>query len=120
MTYNEITEIMCKVHDPRKLALEKASAYEEYIVQKLQEITAEVARICGNMRSTQICELDDVHDFVRKYCFPSYAGDYTGDNNTVINFGYGGNDMDIAQAITTIFSLYAVAYGEEDSNNANE
>ena len=120
MTYDEITKIMCKVHDPKELAIEKASSYEEYIIQTLKEITAEVARICGDMRATGICGFDDVHNFIKKYCFISRAGDYTGSNNKVINFGYGGNNMDIAQALTTILGLYAFAYDEEDNDNANE
>nr|DAH38976.1 MAG TPA: hypothetical protein [Caudoviricetes sp.] len=120
MTYDEITKIMCKVHDPKEVALNKAFSYGVYIIQTLKEITAEVARICGDMRSTHICEPDDVRNFINKYCFISRAGDYTGSNNRVLNFGYGGNNMDIAQALTTILGLYAFAYDEEDNDNANE
>lgn len=120
MTYDEITEIMCKVHDPKEVALNKAFSYGVYIIQTLKEITAEVARIFAVMRATGTCGFDDVHNFIKKYCFNSYAGDNTGDNNRVINFGYGGNNMDIAQALTTISGLYAFAYDEEDNDNANE
>ena len=120
MTYDEITKIMREVHNPKKIAFDKAFSYEMYIIQTLKEITAEVARIFANIRATHICELSDVHNFIKKYCFNSYAGDNTGDNNRVINFGYGGNNMDIAQALTTISGLYAFAYGEEGNGNANE
>lgn len=116
MNYDEITKIMCKVHDPKEVALNKAFSYGVYIIQTLKEITAEVARIFAVMRATGTCGFDDVHNFIKKYCFNSYAGD----NNRVINFGYGGNNMDIAQALTTISGLYAFAYDEEDNDNANE
>ena len=120
MTYDEITKIMCELHDPKEVALNKAFSYGVYIIQTLKEITAEVSRIFAVMRAKGTCGFDDVHNFKKKYCFISRAGDYTGDNNRVINFGYGGNNMDIAQALETISGLCAFAYDEEGGDNANE
>lgn len=72
------------------------------------------------MRATHICELSDVHNFIKKYCFISSAGNSTGGKNRIIDFGYGGNYMDIAQALETISGLYAFAYDEEGGDNADE
>lgn len=35
MTYDEITKIMREVHDPKKIAFDKAFSYEVYIIQTL-------------------------------------------------------------------------------------
>lgn len=120
MTYDEITEIMRKEFDPKKLAIEKARAYETYIIQILKDCEVVIPCLFSKIRSMEICDRTELYDFIGKYCFESQSGDYKGDENTVIDFGYGGNCMDIAQALTTIFSLYEFAYGKEDNSNANE
>ena len=120
MTYDEITKIMKKVHDPKELAKEKARAYETYILQILKNVEAIIPCLFSKIRSREICDRTELYDFIGKYCFNSKAGDYMGDITTVIDFGYGGNNMGIAQALTTILGLYAFAYDEEDNNNADE
>ena len=120
MTYDEITKIMRRGYDQKELAIEKARAYETYILQILKNVEVIIPCLFSKIRSREICDRTELYDFIGQYCFNSKAGDYMGDNNTVIDFGYGGNKMDIAQALSTIFELYEFVYGKDDNNNANE
>lgn len=101
MKREELSKIMNKTIDPKQLALEQAEAYKGYICNKLSELIAEVA---------DVSEITDVKKFAEKYCFDSQSGDYAGQDNCVIDFGYKDN-ADIVEALTKIVSLYRYAKG---------
>lgn len=95
----ELSKIMNRTIDPKQLALEQAEAYKGYICNKLSELIAEVADVSENT---------NVKKFEEKYCFDSQSGDYAGQDNCVIDFGYRGN-ADIVEALTKIVRLYRYA-----------
>ncbi len=101
MKKDELSKIMNKTIDPKQLALEQAEAYKGYICNKLSELITEVA---------DVSEITNVKKFAEKYCFDSLSGDYGGQDNCVIDFGYRDN-ADIVEALTKIVSLYKYAKG---------
>jgi hypothetical protein len=101
MKKDELSKIMNKTIDPKQLAFEQAEAYRGYIYSKLSDLMAEIADVDENT---------DVEKFAEKYCFDSSSGDYMGQDNCVIDFGYGDN-ADIVEALTKIVSLYRYAKG---------
>lgn len=101
MKKEELFKIMTRTIDPKQLALEQAEAYKGYICNKLSELIAEVA---------DVDEHTDVEKFAEKYCFDSQSGDYGGQDNCVIDFGYK-DYTDIVEALTKIVSLYRYAKG---------
>lgn len=101
MKKDELFKIMNKIIDPKQLALEQAEAYKSYIHSKLNDLMAEIADVDENT---------DVEKFAEEYCFDSSSGDDWGQDNCVIDFGYGDN-ADIVEALTKIVSLYRYAKG---------
>ena len=101
MKKDELSKFMNKTIDPKRLALEQAEAYRDYIYSKLSDLMAEIADVDENT---------DVEKFAEKYCFDSPSGDYMGSDNSVIDFGYGDN-ADIVEALNKIVSLYRYAKG---------
>lgn len=118
--YDRFLQIMTQQYDPKKIALEKADAYLEYIIHIFDSLSAWIAATFNTIREMHTGDIKDIQRFCDDCCFRSCAGDYTGDNNTVINFGYGGKDMDIEEALKEVFSLYKFAYDMKDNNDANE